>query len=333
MTRTNARGRWVESLRPPREAVDVSRPRASFREVELAGDGRTAEGAAVVEVAAVVLAGSECPWRCVFCDLWRGTTREPTPAGAIPAQVEAGLAACDPSATARLLKLYNAGSWFDPVAVPPADDAAVARLARRFDRLVVESHPALVGRRALALRDLLREGGGSTRLEVGMGLESSDPGILSKLNKGMTPDSFARAARFLAGSGIDVRAFVLVGVPFGGSGEAAVAQAVSSARFAADAGARTVSLIAVRGGNGAMEELRSAGEWTPPLLKDLERALDHCSDGALPGGTRFLADTWDLDAVSSCAACLPARKRRLERMNLGMREPYIPECPACGGET
>lgn len=337
MTPTNALGRWVESLRPARGAVDTSRPRASFREEEVR------EGGEVVPVAAVVLAGKECPWRCVFCDLWKGTTREPTPAGAIPAQVEAGLAACDPSGTARLLKLYNGGSWFDPAAVPPADDAAVALLARRFDRLVVESHPAFAGERALRLRDLLREGGGSTRLEVAMGLESSDPEVLSRLNKGMTADSFVRAARFLVESGIDVRAFVLVGAPFAGAGDEAVRGAVASARFAIEAGAGTVSLIAVRGGNGAMEELRRTGRWSPPRLVDLERALDRCLEPAAESwrrpGTRVLADTWELEAVSSCADCLPPRRARLERLNLGRPAPYLPSCapspgcPKCGGES
>src|SRR5690348_11493688 len=36
------------------------------------------------------LTGRECPWRCAMCDLWQYTTSEPTPPGAIPAQVREG---------------------------------------------------------------------------------------------------------------------------------------------------------------------------------------------------------------------------------------------------
>ena len=311
------RARWVESLRPLREPIDPWTPRAVFREEEMQEEGELAP------VLAVVLAGSECPWRCVFCDLWKGTTRERTPMGAIPAQVSE---AVSKSAPAHVLKLYNAGSWFDPSAVPPGDDPAVACHARRFERLVVESHPAFVRDRSLRLRDLL----GRTRLEVAMGLETSDPEVLARLGKRMAPASFARAARFLRSRGVDVRAFVLVGTPFVPPGEAAVRAAVTSARFAFDSGAQAVSLISVRGGNGAMEELRRRGEWTPPRLEDLERALAGALD--LHAG-RVFADTWELAPASPCPACLAARRGRLEAMNRAQRVlPRVP-CEACGGGT
>ena len=313
-----ARARWVESLRAPGERVDPWSLRASFREAE-----RQAEGE-VVPVLALLLAGAECPWRCVFCDLWKGATRTRTPAGAIPAQVAAGIASSSGPVPARVLKLYNSGSWFDPSAVPPEDDPAVARLARGFGRLVVESHPALVRARALRLRDLL----GRTRLEVAMGLESADAGLLARLGKRMTPASFARAARFLRTRGVDVRAFVLVGPPFVPPGEAAVGKAVSSARFAFESGAQVVSLVAVRGGNGAMEELRNRGEWTPPRLEELEAAFA----GALAlGAGRVFADTWDLAPISRCPACLPGRRARLEAMNHAQSLLPITTCNACGG--
>ena len=39
------------------------------------------------------------------------------------------------------VKLYNAGSFFDPNAVPREDHAAIASRLEGFERVVVESHP------------------------------------------------------------------------------------------------------------------------------------------------------------------------------------------------
>src|SRR5260370_26132042 len=43
------------------------------------------------------------------------------------------------------IKLYNSGSFFDRRAIPPADYPAIAQRVRRFERLIVECHPALMG--------------------------------------------------------------------------------------------------------------------------------------------------------------------------------------------
>ena len=45
------------------------------------------------------------------------------------------------------MKLYNAGSFFDPRAVPDADYEGVAAALAGLSRVIVESHPALVGPR------------------------------------------------------------------------------------------------------------------------------------------------------------------------------------------
>lgn len=60
-----------------------------------------------------------------MCDLWTSTLPGDTPRGAIPAQIRAALAELPP---ARRIKLYNAGSFFDPKAIPPDDDGEIADL-------------------------------------------------------------------------------------------------------------------------------------------------------------------------------------------------------------
>src|SRR5207302_831590 len=98
------------------------------------------------------------------------------------------------------VKLYNSGSFFDPGAIPPQDYAAIAAQVDFAKRIIVESHPRLIGRRTLEFRDLL-----SGRLEVAMGLETAHPDVLRRLNKKFDVDDFAMAADFLRNSGIDLR--------------------------------------------------------------------------------------------------------------------------------
>jgi hypothetical protein len=57
----------------------------------------------------------------------------------------------------RHLKLYNSGSFFDRAAVPVEDYEAIARRAAGFERIIVESHPALIGDLTLHFRDLLND--------------------------------------------------------------------------------------------------------------------------------------------------------------------------------
>jgi radical SAM enzyme (TIGR01210 family) len=283
----------------------------------------------LARVLTVFLTNRECPWRCVFCDLWRHTVASPVAVGTIPSQIDQALG--DPGLRADpadVLKLYNAGSYFDAGAIPPADDGAVVERARGFRRLVVESHPSLVGDRCWRLRDRLVAGGCGTgaELEVAMGLESVNPLVLERLNKGVRLEDFDRVAGLLRREGVGLRVFVLVGAPFEAA-EEAVTGTVRAARHARDLGARVVSLIPVRGGNGALEALAAQGLFRRQRLGVLERA----HEGALGlGGSVYLADTWDLKGFADCGVCFGRRRDRLERMNRTQRSEAVEACAACG---
>jgi radical SAM enzyme (TIGR01210 family) len=310
--------RQVRKLRPPKEPVDPWRPLSAQWEEERTADGRR------VPVLTLLLAGAECPFHCVFCDLWRHTLDGPTPAGAIPAQIETALVETgrERLAGARV-KLYNASNYFEPRAVPEKDDAAVAELLAAAERVVVECHPRLVGERCLAFARRL---GG--RLEVAMGLETVHPRALPRLGKAMTLEAFDRAAATLRGAGIALRAFVLLGAPYVPPAEA-VEWAVRSAEHAFAQGAEQVSLIPLRSGNGAVEQLLAAGTAVLPTLDQLEAALDACLPLADAHGAVATADLWDLDRLATCPHCLPARRARLARLNLtAAPEPSI-RCAAC----
>ena len=296
-----ARDRWVLGRRPDRNALDPWRPYAYLVEPEVGAEGD------VEDVATVFLTNRECPWRCLMCDLWRNTLEETVPPGAIAAQIEYALTNLPPLAPPRSsLKLYNAGSFFDPHAIPPVEYPAVARLAAPFRRTIVESHPALVGRRCLEFRDLL-----PGRLEVAMGLETVHPGVLERLNKRMTLDGFRRAAGFLSDEGIDLRAFILVRPPWLSEDEG-LEWAKRSLDFAFDCGASVCSLIPTRAGNGAMESLANAEEFAPPSLETLESAQEY---GLSLRAGRVFVDLWDIETSIRCPTCSPARIDRIRAMN------------------
>jgi len=312
------RSAWILAQRPPRPRVpDPNAPHGVFLERERLSSGM------VVDSGVVLLTNRECPWRCLMCDLWKDTTRDSVPEGAIPRQVESAVRIwSDSGALPVQVKLYNGGSFFDPAAIPPADYEPVARRIAFARHVVVESHPLLVGDRARALRDML-----SGSLEVALGLETAHPEVLRKLNKGFDLTQFARAADFLAAQRIALRVFILVNPPFL-DGQSGLEWAVKSAGFAFACGAGSVTLIPTRAGNGAMERLRESGEFVPPTLAMLEEA----QRAALAlGRGRVFADTWALEPFSSCPRCFAARRERLEAANQAQRDLPPVRCEACGG--
>jgi radical SAM enzyme (TIGR01210 family) len=313
---------WISAQRPPRTTkLDPFTPHGFFLEQERAASGQ------VVESAVILLTNKECPWRCLMCDLWKNTLTRSVPSGAIPAQIAYALKELTaprigPSALAQL-KLYNSGSFFDSAAIPLEDYRAIAEKVSFARNVIVESHPRLVGERALRLQGLL-----AGTLEVAMGLETIHPEILPRLNKKFTLQHFVQAAEFLRKAGIAMRAFVLVKPPFMDENEG-IEWAVRSAEFAFKCGATAVSLIPTRPGNGAMERLMEKGEFVPLRLSSLELALER---GLALRAGRVFADTWELQKFASCSRCFDARKQRLEEMNLSQRAISAVECPACGGE-
>ncbi len=331
------RDRWILAQRTARNRLDPERPYAFLSESERTDDGE------VVPVATIFLTNRECPWHCLMCDLWKNTLTGAVPLGAIPAQIDYALSKLSP---ARQIKLYNSGSFFDPTAIAPDDYAASAERVRGFDRVIVESHPALVGERCLRLRDLLAcesdrgspfpgatgpVARGSARprqpaqLEVAMGLETAHPQVLEKMNKQMTLDQFSRAAEFLREHDIALRVFILVKPPFLDETEA-LEWAKRSIDFAFDCGATVASLIPTRSGNGALEALAERGEWSPPGLATLEAATAYGVD--LKHG-RVFADLWDLERFSNCGGCFAVRAERLRDMNL--RQVVTPPAPCPRG--
>jgi hypothetical protein len=309
------RDAWILAHRPQRQVLDRLRPWAFFVEEERSASGE------IVPVATIFLTSRECPWRCLMCDLWRNTLVGETARGAIPKQIGFAL---ERLPAARQIKLYNSGSFFDRKAIPLEDYAGIAARVHKFERVIVECHPALVGDDCFRFRDQM---GG--KLEVAMGLETVHEEILSRLNKRMTIEQFRAAAERLRERDIDLRVFILVKPPFMREEEAAE-WAARSLDFAFDCGATAATLIPTRAGNGAMEELATSGDFSPPALATVEAAVAY---GISLNRGRVFVDLWDLRQRVPCESCHERRIGRLHTMNL--RQSMMPtiDCEACGGKS
>ena len=304
------RARWVRSLRGPRNPLDPRRAYAAFLEHE------TDSARDPVTTAVLLLTNRECPFTCTMCDLWQNTLTESVPPGAIPEQIRYALAPLGP---ARQIKLYNAGSFFDPRAIPPSDYPAIAALLEPFERVIVECHPAFINQAVTDFQRML-----SGRLEVAIGLETVHTEALALLNKGFTLGQFDLAAGALRQAGIDLRTFLLVRPP-GLSEAEGVEWACRSIEASFDAGATACCVIPTRGGNGAMEALQAAGTFTPPSLRSLESAQRF---GLEVGRGRVFADLWDIERLFSCE-CSPQRAENMAQMNRHQRPAPAVPCELC----
>ncbi len=313
----------------PTSSPDPRQPAGWFLEDERSAGGN------LRSVLTVLIANRECPWRCVFCDLWQQALEHSLAPGDALAQVDVALAAAPAPSDGgqpRQLKLYNAGSFFDARAIPLEDHPGVADRAAHFERLIVECHPSLVGDRVWRFQERLAQAAGrlgsDTALEVAMGLETADPAVLDRLNKRMTLEGFRAAADRLRSHGVSLRAFVLVQPPFEAAGDA-VRGAVRAVDWALEAGATVVSLIPVRSGNPPLEALRVRGLFTPPTLATLEGTFDAALALGVGRG-RVFVDLWELSRFSRCSGCFEARRARLMAMNRGQTVEPTVACAACG---
>lgn len=139
-------------------------------------------------------------------------TDQPVSAQDYLAQVEAALTRI-PSGTQAPIEvdLYNSGSYFNPEEVPDAAQHAMLALAAErpeVTSLLVETRPEFVTTPGLQRALAACRG---KPLEIGIGLESANPDILSRrIHKGYTWEQFSAAARLISGAGAGLLVYVLL---------------------------------------------------------------------------------------------------------------------------
>jgi archaeosine synthase beta-subunit len=305
--------RRIRSLRPSKPLVDPFKAHGSVLETERRPDGRSES------TVTAFLAGAECPFACSFCDLWRWTIDGPTPPGALTTQLRIVLDQLERPLPSRL-KIYNASNFFDRRAVPEQDLASITRIAADFASLTVESHASTIGAPTLDFANAI-----DARLEVALGLETIHPLASARTNKRLELDRFDSAASFLVDNDIDLRVFVLLGVPFVPA-EESVEWTLRSVEHAVERGASVISVIPVRGGNGELERLQSLGHFTPPTFAQLEEVATAC---CAISRSVVRVDLWDVDLLEACPDCRVARVQGLRGFNLSGRYEPMVDCGTC----
>ncbi|EMI20662.1 Radical SAM domain-containing protein [Rhodopirellula maiorica SM1] len=272
----------------------------------------------VVDVATIFLTNRECPFRCLMCDLWKNTLTDSVQAGDIPEQIRTALTTLP---TAREIKLYNSGNFFDRRAIPVQDHAVIAELVRGFDTVIVENHPKFCNDDVLRFRDLVAP----SQLEIAIGLETCHPEVLASLNKSMTLEDFDDAATWLHHEGIRTRVFLLQKPPFLDESEA-TDWSLRSLDYAFDRGVDCCVVIPTRSGNGMMERLAERGHFSPPSGASMERVAEV---GIAKQKGRVFVDLWDAGPLFPCDMCRDIRIARLAQMNLTQRGASAIFCDAC----
>jgi radical SAM enzyme (TIGR01210 family) len=304
----------IVRMRGERLPVDPRKANGVWVEAEADGCGGQ------VKVLTVLLAVSECPWRCAMCDLWQQTLDRPTAVGDVPKQMESALHGL--TNDVRWIKLYNSGNFFDAKSIPTADHERIAELCHPFERVIVENHPRLCTDRVLSFSRRL-----AGQLEVALGVETLQTGMLRRLNKGMNRDDIDGAIHRLRSWQIDVRAFLLLRPPWTLEQEA-IRWTELSLRHLFRLGVRHASIIPVRAGNGWLQELHSKGEFTPPSTRALETIMNRAM--MIPGRGVVTADLWNWPPVDTCSHCAELRKQRLDEINRHQRWQENYSCDYCG---
>jgi radical SAM enzyme (TIGR01210 family) len=301
--------RQLAAARGTRAPLDPTRPYASFVERE-----RTSADE-VEDVAAIFLTNKECPFRCVFCDLWKKALPDRVADGLVARQVEWALT--DLPGTPHV-KLYNGGSFFDPEAIPSGDLLRIAELLTGRRTAIVECHPRFVDERCISFAEAIAP----AKLEIAIGLETVDPEVLPRIKSSMTLDDFEAATCFLTDHGIEVRAFILLGPP-GHLGGERIDWAQRSVDYAFSVGVGCCVVIPVRPGNGIIEALEAKGLYARTTLAELQSVVEY---GIRSGRGRVFADLWDVEKIVGCPLCSAARIASLEEMNLIQRPPASMDC-------
>ncbi|MCU0664031.1 MAG: hypothetical protein MUC50_17095 [Myxococcota bacterium] len=219
-----------------------------------------------------------CAWArrpergCTNCGFLSLTTRgAPVPFEDLIAQFESVFADSDAIAGIGEIDIFNSGSFFSEEEIPAAVREHV------FDRLgttaalrvLVESRPEHL--REDRVRDAVARVG-ANRLEIGIGLESSDDRVREALvHKGFSREEFERAVAVLGATGARLLAYVLL-KPLGLTEQQAVDDAVASSRYVFEVARRSgvAARVALQptfvAPGSVLEEHFRRSAYTPPSL-------------------------------------------------------------------
>jgi len=292
----------------PGSADDASRFVNAWVEEEALGSER-------VKAFVLILRTRGCYWAdqkgCSMC----GYARDTLGRSATPAELSAQLS----RALARYrgepyVKVYTSGSFLDDREVdPPSREAVVRAFSGKARQFLFETLPEFATpERVGPLREVF-----AGELEVALGLESTDPFVLSRLiHKNAPPSAYLQAADRLRAVGARPKAYLLLKPPYLAESEAIedVVRSISEAAPHFD----TISVNPVHIQNGTVVEwLFRRGRYRPPWLWSVAEALRR--GAAVRGSTRLVSfpTAGGLPrGPHNCGTCDPEVLRTIEESSL-----------------
>ncbi len=177
----------------------------------------------------------------------------------------------------EVLKIFTSGSFFDPIEIDSGLQLSIIeRVLQGYDHLIVESRPEYIRK---VVGDLKKFGG---RVQVAIGLESTDPSILkNSVNKNYDFGDFKEAAMLLRENGISVRTYLLLKPPFMTESEA-IRDSIKSARELAQY-SDFISINPMNIQRGTLvERMYKEGNYRPPWLWSVVTVLQSLRDTGIP---------------------------------------------------
>jgi radical SAM enzyme (TIGR01210 family) len=262
---------------PPGTPPTAREPVNMWSEAEALGPER-------VRAFVAILRTRGCYWAdvkgCSMCGYAKDTLGRSATAAELAHQLERVLARYRDE---PYVKFYTSGSFLDDREVDPATREAIVRAFRgRARRLLFETLPEFVQEGTVGpLRDAF---GGE--LEISLGLESTQPEVLSRLiNKGSPPSEYLAAADRVRQYGARPKAYLLLKPPYLTEAES-VEDVVTSVGIAAERfDAISVNPVHIQNGT-VVEWLFRRGRYRPPWLWSLVDAMR--AGAARRGSTRLV---------------------------------------------
>ncbi len=225
----------------------------------------------------LILRTRGCSWSyhsgCSMCGYWDDTNPEIGKAE-LENQVSAFLKEFP---RGEVLKIFTSGSFFDPIEIDSGSQhEIIERVLEGYGHLIVESRPEYIHK---VVGDLKRYG---NRVQVAIGLESTDPDILkNSVNKNYDFDDFKKAATLLRENGVSVRTYLLLKPPFVTESEA-VKDAIKSARdLAPYSDFISINPMNIQRGT-LVEKMYREGNYRPPWLWSVVTVLQSLKGVGVP---------------------------------------------------
>ncbi|MCI4353207.1 MAG: archaeosine biosynthesis radical SAM protein RaSEA [Thermoplasmata archaeon] len=249
---------------PPAGTTSASQLVNQWTEAEAIGDER-------VRAFVLILRTRGCYWAdlkgCSMCGYAKDTLGRSATPEELGQQLDAALRAYRGE---RYVKIYTSGSFLDDREVDAdSRQRIVAGFAGRARRLLFETLPEFATGEVLG--PLQRSFPGE--IEVALGLESTQPGVLLRyVNKNSPPEAYFDAADRVRSFGLRAKGYLLLKPPYLTEREA-VEDVVTSVRLAAPHfDALSVNPVHIQNGT-VVEWLYHRGRYRPPWLWSLVEVM------------------------------------------------------------